>query len=291
MQTPASEAEALLASIVNVLPYSNGHAAGVLRRALRELVTDDAGEKRKPSEITHEDPVPAQKRNPSVSSQPEVPRSTRSPPAVKRSRPGSKLREDARWPATAARIAARMRSGNVTMPVLAKLLGVSESSLGRYLSRDPNRNRVPHPDVRTRLAEWLDAQPEHEKGLHTMETLGGAQHAAVRQIADGNLRKPSETCHPATMQHEDPLPDDWATMREAINARAKERRISRGTIAFEVGWSEASLAHALAPAGKPPSSAIIIRLRTWLGGTSMTPAPEVAVSAPFRPAGNGVAAA
>ena len=40
MQTPASEAEALLGAISTLLPYASGSAAAALRRCLRELVSN-----------------------------------------------------------------------------------------------------------------------------------------------------------------------------------------------------------------------------------------------------------
>jgi transcriptional regulator with XRE-family HTH domain len=299
MQAGGSEAEALLGAIGSLLPYSNGHAAAVLRRALRELVADDGAE---PATV----PPPVRRANGAAGLSRELetaeqskggrhpadgkPTKTaalaeagiststrRTAPAAKRRRPGpggSVRRSDPSWSAVRQQLREAMAERDVTQAQLAGVLGLTPTSVARYLSVS-RKARVPDVVSKTKLISWLNTP----------------QPAVSRVVQE---RSTAETDKPERGPPPSPALDpagDWPELRDAVKARIAERGLGRGRAADEMRWSLASLNHCMGPTGKAPPPERVSQLRAWLQHGSTTTAPAVASSGARFHGSNGAAAA
>lgn len=196
MQTPESEAEALLDAISTLLPYASGSAAAALRRCLRELVSNGEADPERAQKILR-------------SSDPPAPRSTRSRPAAKRSGNspgGSRPWADPSWPSLREKLRGELAARDVTLASLARSLGLSLTTLSCYLSSG-SKARVPDAASKTKFVAWLHA---HD-GQLSAELEKAAQAKGGRLPTGGQPTKTVALADAKARRRRSPSPDRFIT--------------------------------------------------------------------------------
>jgi transcriptional regulator with XRE-family HTH domain len=83
-------------------------------------------------------------------------------------------------------------------------------------------------------------------------------------------QKQRQTTNGAAAPVTAPVNDLWPGLRSQFHAEIKQRHLSRGQVAKELGTSKSSIGSWLWPDGAPPSADNLDKIRRWL---SSTPAP------------------